>query len=68
MRYDLHGQLQGHKAKAVPYGAKIHALAADGIFGLGGRGDQKRKRDGKSYLCLPIKPASPSEQEELVLR
>lgn len=43
MRYDLNGQVQVHKAKAV-YGGKIHAVAADGTFEVGGQRDQKRKR------------------------
>lgn len=68
MHFDLNGQLQGHKAEAVSYGGKILAVAPDGISGVQGRGDQKRKRDSKSYLCLPIKSASPSEQKKLVLQ
>lgn len=36
--FDLNGQLQGHKAKAVSHGRKILAVTADGIFGVGVRG------------------------------
>lgn len=38
MDFDLNGQLEGHRAKSVSYGGKIHAVAADGIFFGGSRG------------------------------
>lgn len=44
MRFDLNGQLQGHKDKAVSYGGKIHAVAADGILGWVAEGPEEEER------------------------
>lgn len=54
MHFDLNGQLQGHKAKAVSYGGKIHAVAADGIFGVGGRGSRRGREMVKAIFVYPL--------------
>lgn len=53
MDFDLNGQLRGHKATAVSYGGKIHAVAADEIFGVGAEGPDEEERWQKLSLFAP---------------